>query len=1081
MPSSPKVIGIHTERPKGSRLLPSLAMAALLGTGLWGQTSQQAPKAASTDSRQPVSFAEHILPVFQKNCLLCHSGENSATSLDLSTREGLLRGGKRGPAVVPGDPQGSLLHQVVAHEAEPFMPQGGEQLSPEVIARIADWISAGTPYGESPQGQTAGAESTSGESTVFVEHIRPLLENVCLNCHSGEDKASGLDLSTRDSLLRGGNRGPAIVVNDPESSLLYKVVAREAEPHMPFMADQLPAETINYLAEWIREGASYTGTVQAAKSSLPGSDHWAYQLVTPPAVPTGKSDDEWVLNPIDAFVAAEHEKRGLRPLPPAGKRVLLRRVYLDLIGVPPTPEEIRAFLADDSSDAYEKVVDRLLANQQYGERWGRHWMDIWRYSDWYGFQKQKEVRNSQKHIWRWRDWIIESLNQDKGYDRMVIEMLAGDEVAPTDPKVLRATGYLARSWYKFNRTVWLQDTVEYVATSFLGTTIKCARCHDHKYDPILQSEYYRLRAFFEPHGIRVDRVPGEPDLDANGLARAFDGEPAAPTYRFLQGNEDKPDKEHPLTPGVPRILGGDGLDFRQVDVPVGAYYPDLRAPIRKDLLARARTQVEQADTELIEAKRALVNAKRRLVHPSEAEDVPASGISPVDTDVGTRAASVLSEEESLAASEKAEVAVTIAEKKLRALQAELPALEARMAADLAAYGLDPAADAEMLAEKARKLERKARLASAQANLLEAEQELAEALNPSPSGDEDSVKEKKEAVANEGKVRLAQKKLQAALDDLGKATDGYTPVGETYPKLSTGRRLALARWIASTKNPLTARVAINHIWGRHFSEPLVSTIFNFGPNGKPPTHPELLDWLASGLMENNWSMKAIHRLIVTSNTYRMRSFVEQGNANLAIDKDNVYLWRRKPLRMEAELVRDSILHVAGKLDTRMGGPEIEVTEQEESRRRSLYFYHSPDAQLLILKLFDAADPNECFRRNVSITPHQALALSNSKLSHTMSRLLARRLTEEVGDTGKSDPRLIDKAFEVVLGRPPSAKERAESRKFLVEQSELYGKPEKLKPFESGPENNVAPSEDPSLRARESLVHVLFNHDEFVTIR
>ena len=1081
MPSSPKVIGIHTERPKNSRVLPSLAMAALLGTGLWGQTSQQAPKAASADSRQPVSFAEHILPVFQKNCLLCHSGENSATSLDLSTREGLLRGGKRGPAVVPGDPQASLLHQVVAHEAEPFMPQGGEQLSPEVIARIADWISAGTPYGESPRGQTAEAESTSGESTVFVEHIRPLLENVCLNCHSGEDKASGLDLSTRDSLLRGGNRGPAIVVNDPESSLLYKVVAREAEPHMPFMADQLPEETINYLAEWIREGASYTGTVQAAKSSLPGSDHWAYQLVTPPAVPTGKSDDEWVLNPIDAFVAAEHEKRGLRPLPPAGKRVLLRRVYLDLIGVPPTPEEIRAFLADDSSDAYEKVVDRLLANQQYGERWGRHWMDIWRYSDWYGFQKQKEVRNSQKHIWRWRDWIIESLNEDKGYDRMVIEMLAGDEVAPTDPKVLRATGYLARSWYKFNRTVWLQDTVEYVATSFLATTIKCARCHDHKYDPILQSEYYRLRAFFEPHGIRVDRVPGESDLDANGIARAFDGEPTAPTYRFLQGDEDKPDKEHPLTPGVPRILGGDALDFRKVDIPVEAYYPDLRAPIRRDLLARARAPIEQADAELIEAKKALVKAKRRLVYPSEAKGVPAAEINPIDTDVGTHAAADLSEEEALAAFEKAEVAVTIAEKKLRASQAELPALEARIAADLAAYGLDPAADAEMLAEKAQKLERKARLARAQADLLQAEQELAEALNPSPSGDEGSVKEKKEAVANEGKVRLAQKKLQAALDGLGKATDGYTPVGETYPTLSTGRRLALARWIGSKKNPLTARVAINHIWGRHFGEPLVSTIFNFGPNGKSPTHPELLDWLASGLMENNWGMKAIHRLIVTSNTYRMRSFVEQGNANLAIDKDNVYLWRRKPIRMEAELVRDSILHVAGKLDTRMGGPEIEVTEQEESRRRSLYFYHSPDAQLLILKLFDAADPNECFRRNVSITPHQALALSNSKLSHTMARLLARRLTQEVGDTEKSDPHLIDKAFEAVLGRPPSAKERAESRKFLVEQSELYGKPEKLKPFESGPENNVAPSEDPSLRARESLVHVLFNHDGFVTIR
>ena len=250
------------------------------------------------------------------------------------------------------------------------------------------------------------------------------------------------------------------------------------------------------------------------------TDHWAFQTPKRPAVPEVK-DASRVRNPIDAFLTREYEKKGLAPLREADKHTLLRRVYLDLIGLPPTPEQVRAFVADTFDSAYEKVVDQLLASPQYGERWGRHWMDVWRYSDWYG-SGANEVRNSQRHIWQWRDWIVESLNADKGYDQMIVEMLAGDEIAPTDPKTLRATGFLARNWFRFNRNVWLQDTIESTTAAFQGITLKCARCHDHKYDPFAQEEYYRFRAFFEPHDVRIDRVAGQPDMKKAGLPRVYD-------------------------------------------------------------------------------------------------------------------------------------------------------------------------------------------------------------------------------------------------------------------------------------------------------------------------------------------------------------------------------------------------------------------------------------------------------------------------------------------------------------------------------------------------------------------------------
>ena len=1056
--------------------------------------AQQAAVENSTTELDPGSsayFEQHIHPIFQNRCLACHDTESKVSKLDLTTRAAAMRGGDKGPAFVPGNPGASLLLKVITHQAQPFMPVGADPLPKDEIDRITVWISAGAPYAEAAvEVSDEGRQRRAAGKKLFAEHVKPLFESTCLKCHSTETKASGLDLSNRASMLDGGENGVAVEPGDARASRLYKAIAHEIEPHMPFRSPRLEQETIDRLAEWINAGAPFDGTLKATSGAI-GTSHWAFQQPKRPALPEVESR-EWVRNAIDAFVAAERERRDLEPVPAADKRVLLRRVYLDLTGLPPTQEEMDAFLADNSGNAYEKIVDKLLEGSRYGERWGRHWMDIWRYSDWYGWRKQNQVRYSHRHVWRWRDWIIESVNKDKGYDRMVLEMFAGDELAPDDPDTARATGYLARSWYMFNRNVWLQETVEYAGTSFLGLTVKCARCHDHKYDPILQTDYYRLRAFFEPHEIRMDRVAGEPDIEKNGLSRAYDADAGAQTYRFIRGNEMSPDEDHPLSPGVPRLFGDPGLNIEPIELPLAVSYPASRAFVHADLIKKAKDDVEKAETEVVEAKKELAEAKRRLTASGPAEPVlVADGNRAVDEKEQAEE-TVLTEEEALVALRQAENRAALADKRLLAGRAHLPALEARIAADKAKHGLTPDADAEALAEAALKEERKARILKAEADVLEAKQELTEALlNPNPKPEEgeeeaakkaDGKKEDEKKFADEKRVAAAKKKLQAAVESLDGPTETYTAVGESYPQTSTGRRLALARWIANKDNPLTARVAVNHMWLRHFGEGIVSTMFNFGSSGQPPSHPELLDWLAVEFMESGWSMKHMHRLMVTSNTYRMRSLAPRDHPGRSKDQDNIYLWRMNPRRMESEAVRDSLLYLAGQLDPSMGGPEIDATEGEELLRRSVYFQHTPDTQVTFLKLWDSPSPNECFRRNESITPHQALSLSNSKLSLSMSRTLAGVLTDRVGEVKSDDGRFVDEVFDAILGRAPSSEERKESRKFLVAQAGLYSDGADLKSFDTGAKNEkVPPSSDPRLRARESFVHVLFNHNEFVTIR
>jgi hypothetical protein len=747
----------------------------------------------------------------------------------------------------------------------------------------------------------------------------------------------------------------------------------------------------------------------------------------------------WVRNPIDAFIAAEHEQRGLKPRPEAPRHVLVRRVYLDLVGLPPTPEEVERVQSDKSQDWYEKLVDELLARPQYGERWGRHWMDVWRYADWAGYGM--EIRESREHIWQWRDWIVEALNQDKGYDRMVMEMLAGDELAPDDPATLRATGFLVRNWYKFSRNTWLEHTVEHTSKAFLGFTMNCARCHDHFFDTdVTQEDYYRFRAFFEPHDVRIDRVPGEPDVKKLGLPRVFDARPAEPTYLFVRGNDQDPDKSKPILPGVPRALGGPALRIDPVALPVAAYNPDKRPFVIKETLAANEAAIAKAQTALLSATR---NAAAALAG------------SMVDSPLGRAAR--------FAVSRKPFDGFTLAQLEWQVAQARQDTFRKVLHAEqLEDEGKNGSAEWKTAATEATLAQRALAVLEAKRNLLAA-----------PGA-------KPQAAA------LAKAEADAKLPP----SPAYTKrAAAVYPKESSGRRLALARWIADRDNPLTARVAVNHIWLRHFGQPLVPTVFDFGRNGQPPSHPALLDWLAAEFMDpspapplkggekGGWSMKRLHRLIVTSSTYRMDSLNDAGN--VAIDRENRYLWRANVRRMEAELVRDGVLHLSGQLDTTFGGAEIPHGQALSSKRRSIYLQHAAEKQAEFLSIFDAANVTECYQRSESVVPQQALALANSTLVVAQARLLARRLTPLAGETPARDETFIRLAFAQVLGRPPTPQEQTECAQFLVQQTSLLAR-KNLTPF-AGAAAPVPPSPLPHQRARENLVQVLFNHNDFVTIR
>ena len=854
----------------------------------------------------------------------------------------------------------------------------------------------------------AAGPAAAADSADYVRDVKPLLAARCYACHGALQQKSGLRVDTAAALLKGGDRGPAVLPGKSAASLLlHHVTATQGARRMPPRdeGEHLSEREVGLLRAWVDQGAKAPADERPEPDPR---DHWAFRTPVRPLVPAAKRTS-WVRNPVDAFLAAEHERLGLTPQPRAEKGMLLRRVYLDLVGLPPTREELAVFVADPSPDAYDRVVERLLASPQYGERWGRHWMDVWRYSDWWGLGT--EVRNSQKHIWHWRDWILASLNADKGYDQMLREMVAADELYPTDLEKLRATGYLARSYFKFNRNTWLDEVVEHTGKAFLGLTLNCAKCHDHKYDPIGQADYYRLRAFFEPYQVRTDQLPGEIDLEKNGLPRVFDCNLTAPTYLFVRGNEQQPRKEKPLLPGLPPLLALGELKIEPVELPAEAHTPGLRAFVLEDHLHAAAAQTAAA--------------RAALDHQPAANPLARAA-----------AEKALATAESLAAS-----------------------VRYRAAADRARLAHPPAADAADLARRAARAERQVALNRAAEAVARSELDLANA------DDKKKPELQKKLLAARDLLTKAQKTLDApgdtytplrgALKTLESNVESEASRSKPFPRTSTGRRTALAHWITDKRHPLTARVAVNHLWLRHFGRPLVPTVFDFGRKGTPPTHPELLDWLAVELRESGWSLKHLHRLMVTSSAYCMTS---SGADNPAADRENRWYWRMNPTRMEAQVVRDSLLHLAGELDLAQGGPPVPVNV--DTRRRSLYYVHSHNDHQKFLAMFDDAPVQECYRRAESIVPQQALALANSRLALDTAQRIAARLSTA------ADADFIRAAFERILAAPPTAAEHAESARAMAELVELLTQQKQPN----------APQ-----RARAMLVQALLNHSDFVTIR
>jgi hypothetical protein len=930
-------------------------------------------------------------------------------------------------------------------------------VAPTILALIAGSLAVGmlaSPAAaqERPAGGPGGARDPSG----YLAQVKPLLQARCYACHGSLKQRAGLRLDTVRLMLRGGDSGPAITAGNADASLLIeRVSADDVAWRMPPRdeGEPLSPDQIGLLRAWIVAGAA------APEEEQPEADpreHWAFRPIARPPVPrVGRAG--WARNPIDAFIARRHEELAIAPRPEATRSELLRRLSIDLIGLPPTVEQLAEARSDTAPDWYERAVDRLLDDPRHGERWARHWMDVWRYSDWWGLGDQ--LRNSQKHIWHWRDWIVESLNADTPYDEMVRLMLAADELRPDDPASLRATGYLARNYFLFNRNAWMDEVVEHVGKGFLGLTLNCAKCHDHKYDPIAQRDYYRMRAFFEPYHVRLDVVPGEPDLDRDGIPRAFDGWLDVPTYRFIRGNESNPDKSAPLDPAVPSLLAFGPLRIEPVPLPVEAWQPERRAWVLDAHRDAAARELLAAEALIAPARERLAAAQRAgaSLGPGEAGPDPA----PAET----ADPAVL----------EARLELAVAEEKAAAARAGLESVEQRARAMRLGWETPPegAEAARCAALAASRAERQHTAALARVALAEAE------LRRHRAGAEQKEAADKEAAS-------AREALQKALEAVEKPGDPYTKLAGarwtptrflnsgkddpevTFPPTSTGRRKALAEWITDRRNPLAARVAVNHIWARHMGAPLVATVFDFGRKGSPPSHPELLDWLAAELIESGWSMKHLHRLIVESATYRLSCSAEGADDALAHDPDNTTYWRRTAVRLESQAVRDAILALAGTLDARLGGPPVPPSGQAESTRRSLYFFHSNNDRNPFLTAFDEAPVKECYRREQSIVPQQALALTNSRLVLDAAGPIAERLSRRRGAGGgpADDAEFARLAFLVLLGRDPDEAEAAAMTRAV---EAWKGLPE------------AGQAAEASRFARANLVWALLNHNDFVTLR
>ncbi|MBL8822267.1 MAG: DUF1549 domain-containing protein [Planctomycetia bacterium] len=868
------------------------------------------------------------------------------------------------------------------------------------------------------------------QSVSFESEVAPILKARCIRCHSGEHPKGDLDLSTEKGLQQGGSSGKVVSESREQPGLLWEMVEQKRMPPK----EQLSDNELRILKNWLEKGSPWRGpALQVASkptvSLRAGKDWWSLQPINKVSLPTVKQQ-AWIRNEIDHFILHQLESRGLSPSAEADRRTYIRRVTFDITGLPPTPSEIDAFVRDTSDQAYETLVDRLLASPRYGERWGRHWLDVVRFAESHGYETNELRRNA----WPYRDWVIRALNEDKPFDRFVQEQLAGDVVAAGDLANEVATGFLVGGTHDVvgnqtpegmaqQRQDDLYDMVSTTGSAFLGLTLNCARCHDHKFDPISQKEYYSMQSFFAgvQHGARDVANPAvKLQLDKLMTERKSLNQHLM-EYKKLVSNSGPPNS----------VLNTEVFDAVQARF--------VRMTINKTKI-NDEPCIDEFEIYAGDINVAHVSMRAKPTASSEYPNSDIHRIVHLNDGLPGNSKSWISNEPGKGW-----------------LQIEWPTpvvidrivwgrdrnnqFQDRLAVK---YQLESSLDGsnwKLLCTEADRMKRpvakdqqqqsyemkshEAKLASLNTKIRDMESQLQVYCG---------VFKKAEPVhlLKRGDPMMKQEEVPpSSIEALG------IPISIQKNATDQQRRLALANWIADRRNPLPARVMVNRVWHYHFGTGIVNTPSDFGFNGGKPSHPELLDWLAYQFHENQGRLKPLHRMIVLSATYRQSSQPDQAAVarNSSIDADNRLLWKAPRRRLEAEAIRDTILSVSGNLDLTMGGPGYDlwkysnyvvVFEQQKmlpanAYRRMVYQFKPRTQQDSTFGSFDCPDGTLTMpKRNSSTTALQALNLLNSPFMIQQSSILAGRLKKKAGMQSEAQMKL---AFRLALGRLPTPKEEA----------------------------------------------------------
>ncbi len=1091
-----------------------------------------------------VSFQKDIFPIFEQACAKCHLGDMAMGKLRLDSEAAILKGGASGPAVVAGKSGDSLLvKRILGLNDAPRMPMGGAPLSDVKVKLIRAWVDQGKF--DMSQAAAPAAVASAGpakESTEFAAQVRPILAARCYPCHGPKLQQNGLRLDSLQAILKGSDSGKVVVPGHSQGSRLISRLLAQERPMMPYGGPQLSQNEIAIIRKWIDDGAPGPDS-NAPLPHVKALKHWAYVKPVRAALPEVK-DAAWCRNPIDRFILARLEKEGLKPAPEASKNTLLRRVYLDLTGLPPSPQELAAFLADQSPDAYEKVVDRLLASPHYGERWARPWLDLARYADSNGYEKDRR-----RTAWEYRDWVIRALNQDMSFREFTIEQIAGDMLPRPTKEQLIATGFNRNSMLNqeggidINEYYWysLVDRVNTTASVWLGSTLACAECHNHKFDPFPQKDYYRFLAFFDhskhqPSPDPSDRWMDEPELELPTPEQAERSKEIRAQMEKLQSALDTQTPE---------------LDRAQKSWEKAVKKSESRwsvlEPVRYDSAGGATLKLlddgsilatdknPQADTYTITARSKVTSIAAIRLEVLPDESLPHGGpgrdsegnffLSDFDVEIGGKPVAWKSASADEAqkgysvenvikkkpdvlsgwaidADDKEPVrrqAVFIPRDKLKMAKGDVLTITMKhlmrhSSRNIGRFRLSitAAADPERIVEVPARLQHVLAIAP-KARTEEQTKDLAAAYRKVAPSLDDARKQLADLKIDLKKLGIATAMVME--EDGGSERPStnirergtFTSKGDlvyadvpsalgSLPKGAPPNRLGLAEWLVSDDNPLTARVAVNHFWETLFGHGLVETSEDFGTQGDPPTHPQLLDWLATEFMQNGWSMKKIQRLMVTSAAYREDSRVTPDL--IARDPYNKLYARGPRFRVEAEMVHDIALAESGLLSNKMYGPSVFPYQPEgiwdipynndkwiESKgedryRRSVYTFMRRSAPYPSLSTYDAPSREFCTVRRVRTnTPLQALTSLNDPYFFEAAQAMAKRM---VAEGGASPEDRIRYGFLLTVSRQPSETELQNVLKFYNEQAEKN-----------------RDREGADLKALTMVANVLMNTDEAIT--